>query len=58
MPDAFQPVDVYFSNDPKNNWKSGYKPYKTLTANTPAELEGLLRIGWTLKPPQEPNGNG
>lgn len=52
MAETFQPVAVYYPNDPKNNWKSDWKPFKTLTANTEAELEGLLRIGWTLEAPK------
>jgi len=53
----FKAVKVYFAHDAdriaKNKWVTDYIPYKELTANTPAELEGLLRIGWTLEPPKE-----
>jgi hypothetical protein len=30
------------------------KALKELTAKTQAELEGLLRIGWTTEKPEEP----
>ena len=53
MADTFQPVDVYHPRDPKDSWKSGWEPFKKLTANTEAELEGLLRIGWTREVPQQ-----
>ena len=50
MADTFQKTKVYFPRDPKGSWQNGWEPFKELTANTPQELEGLLRIGWKLEP--------
>jgi len=53
MADTFNPVQVYYPNDPKNNWKSGWEPYKTLTANTAVELACLLHMGWIREVPKQ-----
>lgn len=39
------PCKVYYPRDGK--------PPKVLTANTQAELDGLLRIGWKLEEPKK-----
>ena len=49
MAEEFTKTKVYYP-DPRDAWKTDHKPFKELVANTPEELEGLLRIGWKLEP--------
>jgi len=50
MAETFTKTKVYYPRDLKDSWRSDFVPFKELTANTPAELEALLRIGWKLEP--------
>ena len=49
MAETFTKTKIYYPSDPKDSWRSDFKPFKELTANTPEELEALLRIGWKLE---------
>ena len=50
MAEEFQKTKVYYPRDQKDAWRTDFQPFKELVANTPEELEGLLRIGWRLEP--------
>lgn len=53
MPEQFEKTKVYFARDKKEAWRSDFEPFKESTANTPEELEGLLRLGWKKEKTEE-----